>query len=162
MTKYLLLFTLFLQPFTSFAAQDIATFKTTINELWSARNYSELLARIDNALQEDPSDLFALCLRQGYYLHIDQDFDLAQESSAALLAEMQKQLKQPTGPTCNLAKQVVATERPDPPPVNDQLNPERLEKLHQRFPGEFPFIKMHIDLCMHPSRYDRARDNAAE
>lgn len=125
-------------------AADSSNLAQSVNTYWVAEDYQALIGAIDAALHVDPHDIFALCLKHGYYMSVEEDFDKAKESSARLVAEVDSRIKNAKGTTYDLAKALSITPRPEITPPENLIDEKKLAYRHKESPDKFPFIDMYL------------------
>ena len=131
-----------------------------INGYWTNRNYVAIITTIDNALQKDPHNLLALCLKHGYYLYVEEDFDKAKESASQFVKEVDSRIQNAGGAVYDLAKSIAEMKRPDVELPKDLINPKRMSYRHKEFSSEFPFMEMYTWFCDNLDKYENLNEES--
>ncbi len=142
--------------------QDTSNLEAQVNAYWASSNYIAIITTIDTALQKDPHDLFALCLKHGYYMSVEEDFDQAKSNSSKLVSEVDARIQNAGGAVYDLAKATADMERPKAKPPDTLINQERMAFRHKEDPSEFPFINMYKWFCDNLDKYENMKKESQQ
>jgi hypothetical protein len=140
--------------------QETLDIEQQINRYWTNHNYAAIIKTIDDALEKDPHNIFALCLKHGYYMSVEEDFDKAKESSSQFVKEVDTRIRNAGGAVYDLAKAIADMERPEAEPPQNLINPERMAYRHKESPSEFPFMKLYTWFCSNLDKYENMNEES--